>query len=107
MWSQRGLEVHEHPDGGDLLQPLAAGLLAVLLVLAGIVEARAQRGQQLLGQGAEGSGGRLAEDHVPPQLQRCVWRVEEEEDERTALTCSPPRRTCLDTCSFIALGCIP
>lgn len=75
--------MQQRPDDGDLLQPLAAGLLAVLLVLAGVVEARAQRRQELLGQRAHGAGHRLAEDHVPPQLQRRVWCRGEEKRSLT------------------------
>lgn len=73
MWRQRGLEVQQHADGGYLLQPLAAGLLAVLLVLAGVVEPRPQRCQQLLRQRAQCARRRLAEDHIPSQLQSRVW----------------------------------
>lgn len=73
MWRQRGLEVQQNADDRYLLQPLAARLLAILLVLAGIVEAGAERRQQLLGQRTQGARCRLAEDHIPSQLQRCVW----------------------------------
>ena len=81
VWSQRGLEVQQDSDDGDLLQPLAAGLLAVLLVLSGVVEAQPQRRQQVLGQRAQSPRRRLAEDHVPPQLQgRVCWRGSREEE---------------------------
>lgn len=70
---ERRLEVQQNADGGYLFQPLAACLLAVFLVLAGVVEAQPQRRQQLLGQRAQGARRRLAEDHVPPQLQGRVW----------------------------------
>lgn len=73
VWSECGLEVQQDTNDRYLLQPLPAGLLAVFLVLASVVEARAQCCQQLLGQRAQGSRRSLAEDHVPPQLQRCVW----------------------------------
>lgn len=72
MRRQRGLEVQQSTDDGDLLQPLAAGFLAVLLVFAGVVESQPQRRQHLLGQRAQGSRRRLAEDHIPPQLQGSV-----------------------------------
>lgn len=83
MWSKRGLKVQQNADDGYLLQPLAAGLLAVFLVLASIVEARPQGCQQLLGQRAQGARRRLAEDHVPSQLQGgvCCRGEEEERDE--------------------------
>lgn len=64
--------MQQHSDDGYLLQPLAAGLLAVLLVLAGVVEPRPQRRQQLLRQRAQGARRRLAEDHISPQLKRRV-----------------------------------
>lgn len=68
VWCQRGLEVQQNADNRYLLQPLAAGLLAVLLVFTGVVEARAERRQQLLSQRAQGARGCLAEDHIPSQL---------------------------------------
>lgn len=61
--------MHQRANDGDLLEPLAAGLRAVLLVLAGVVEARPQRRQELLGKSAEGTCRRLAEDHIPSELQ--------------------------------------
>lgn len=60
--------------GRHLLQPLAAGVPAALLVLAVVVVAVAQGCQQLLGEGAHGGHQGLAEDAVPPQLQLCVCR---------------------------------
>lgn len=65
--------MHQRANGGYLLQPLAAGLHAVFLVLASVVEARPQCCQDLLGQSAEGTCGRLAEDHVPSELQGRIW----------------------------------
>lgn len=73
VWSQCGLEVQQNTDGRYLLQPLAAGLLAVFLVLASVVKPWPQCCQQLLGQRAQSTRRRLAEDHIPSQLQRCVW----------------------------------
>lgn len=70
---QRGLEVEQHSDGRYLLQPFAAGLATVFLVLASIVETQPQCRQELLRQGAQGARHRLAEDHIPSQLQSGVW----------------------------------
>lgn len=61
--------MHQRANDGYLLEPLAAGLHVVFLVLAGVVEARPQRCQELLGKSAEGTRRRLAEDHVPSELQ--------------------------------------
>ena len=61
--------MQEDASGRHLLQPLAAGVPAALLVLAVVVVAVAQGRQQLLGEGAHGGHQRLAEDAVPPQLQ--------------------------------------
>lgn len=73
VWRQRGLEVQQNANDRYLFQPLAAGLLAIFLVLAGVIEARPQCWQQLLCQCAQGTSSCLAEDHIPSQLQRCVW----------------------------------
>ena len=66
---EQGLAVQEDAGGRHLLQPLAAGVPAALLVFAVVVVAVAQGRQQLLGEGAHSSHQRLAEDAVPPQLQ--------------------------------------
>lgn len=69
---QRGLEVEQHSNGRYLLQPFAAGLSTVFLVLASIVESQPQCRQELLRQCAQGARHRLAEDHIPSQLQSGV-----------------------------------
>lgn len=68
-----GLEVQQCTNDRNLLQPLPAGLLAIFLVLASVVESRPQRHQKLLRQRAQSARRRLAEDHIPPQLQGRVW----------------------------------
>lgn len=80
MWRERGLKVQQNTNDRRLLQPLAAGLLAVFLILASIVEPRPQGCQQLLGQRAQGACRCLGENHVPSQLQGrvCCCGVEGE-----------------------------
>lgn len=77
MRRQRRLEMHQHANDRYLLQPLATGLRAVFLVLAGVVEPWPQRCQELLGESAEGTCRRLAEDHIPSELQRSIWWFKE------------------------------
>lgn len=72
MRGQHGLEVEEHSDGSDLLQPLLADLLALLLVLPAVVVAEVERGEQLFRQGADCAHQTLTENPVPTQLQVCV-----------------------------------
>lgn len=71
-WREQGLAVQEDTGGRHLLQPLAAGVPAALLVLAVVVVAVAQGCQQLLREGTHGGHQGLAEDAVPSQLQLCV-----------------------------------
>lgn len=77
-----GLEVEEHPDRRDLLQPFAADLLAVVFIFTVVVEAKVQRPDQLLGQRAHRTHEGLAENRISSQLQlrvytrgeRVMWR---------------------------------
>lgn len=65
--------MQQDSGGRHLLQPLAAGVPAALLVLAVVVVAVAEGRQQLLREGAHGGHQGLAEDGVPAQLQIRVW----------------------------------
>lgn len=67
--------MQEDAGGRHLLQPLAAGIPAALLVLAIVVVAVAERCQELLGESAHRGHQGLAEDGVPPQLQLGIWRA--------------------------------
>lgn len=67
--------MQEDASGRHLLQPLAAGVPAALVVLAVVVVAVTEGGQELLGEGAHGGHQGLAEDRVPAQLQLGIWRA--------------------------------
>lgn len=104
---ESGLEMQQCTNDRNLLQPLAAGLLPIFLVLASIVESRPQRHQKLLCQRAQRSRRRLAEDHVSPQLQgRVWWGTDGEPRERdlrssgiARVTLSPSSQYVSSTCS--------
>lgn len=72
MWRECWLEVEEHSDGGDLLQPFTAHLFTVLLILSVIVEAQVQCAHKLLRQCTQRPHQGLAEYDIPPQLEFCV-----------------------------------
>lgn len=67
--------MQEDASGRHLLQPLAAGVPAALVVLAVVVVAVTEGGEELLGEGAHGGHQGLAEDRVPAQLQLGIWRA--------------------------------
>lgn len=67
--------MQEDASGRHLLQPLAAGVPAALVVLAVVVVAVTEGGQELLREGAHGGHQGLAEDRVPAQLQLGIWRA--------------------------------
>lgn len=73
--------MQEDPGGRHLLQPLAAGIPAALLVLAVVVVAVAEGCQQLLREGAHGGHQGLAEDGIPPQLQLCVCAFQQGQEQ--------------------------
>lgn len=72
MWRECWLEVEEHSDGGDLLQPFTAHLFTVLLILSVIVETQVQCAHKLLRQCTQRPHQGLAEYDIPPQLEFCV-----------------------------------
>lgn len=61
--------------GRHLLQPLAAGISAALFILAVVVVAVVEGGQQLLREGAHSGHQGLTEDSIPAKLQLrvCGW----------------------------------
>lgn len=73
MWRECWLEVEEHSDGGDLLQPFTAHLFTVLLILSIIVETQVQCAHKLLRQCTQRPHQGLAEYDIPPQLEFCVF----------------------------------
>lgn len=78
VWRESGLEVEEHSDCWDLLQPFVADLLAVVLIFSVVVEAKVERPEHLFGKCAQCTHKGLAENRIPTQLQLCVWERETE-----------------------------
>lgn len=69
VWRESGLEVEEHSDCRDLLQPFVADLLAVVFIFTVVVVAKAERPDQLFSQRAQRPHQGLAENRIAPQLQ--------------------------------------